>query len=29
MLGLRPWLAFLRREFAFFLLVRFDIGATG
>ncbi len=26
MLGLRPWLAFLRRTFAFFLLVRFDIG---
>ena len=25
-LGLRPWLAFLRRTFAFFLLVRFDIG---
>jgi hypothetical protein len=26
MLGLRPWLAFLRRTLAFFLLVRFDIG---
>lgn len=28
MLGLRPWFAFLRRRFAFFLLVRFDIGPT-
>ena len=26
MLGLRPWLAFLRRAFAFFFWVRFDIG---
>ena len=26
MLGLRPWLAFLRRTFAFFFWVRFDIG---
>ena len=24
-LGLRPWLAFLRRTFAFALLVRFDM----
>ena len=25
MLGLRPWLALLRRTFAFFFLVRFDM----
>ena len=25
MLGLRPWLAFLRRAFAFFFCVRFDM----
>lgn len=26
MLGLRPWLAFLRRALFFFFWVRFDIG---
>ena len=28
-LGLRPWLAFLRRTLAFFFCVRFDIGERG
>ena len=28
MLGLRPWLALLRRTFAFFLLVRFDMASN-
>lgn len=27
MLGLRPWLAFLRRTLAFFFWVRLDIGS--